>query len=179
MNAFLALLRRHPYPAFCVAVTLALGAAAWYLNGKVQELRSSLADRSREGEAMLSLLVGASIHRQELAFARETARRIEENLIIESNLAENTWYFFKLEEQTGAQVPALHQLSSPITDKSPRYKRIPYTLRVAGTHEQVMSFLRAIETGPRITSVTGFNLSRRSARGDLTLELSLEILGKK
>lgn len=179
MNALLALLRRYPYPAICLALTAALGVAAWFAHAKVRDLRSALADRSREGEAMLSLLVGASVQRQELAFARETARRIEENLIVESNLAENTWYFFKLEETTGAHVPELHQLNSPITDKAPRYKRIPYSLRVAGTHEQVMKFLRAIESGPRVANVTGFNLTRRSARGDLSLELSLEILGKK
>jgi hypothetical protein len=178
-GSFFAGLRR--YPAAMAGVVLALGfaIAAWFLNGRIDGLRSVLEERSREGEAMLSLLVGASIQRQELAFARETARRIEDNLIAENNLAENTWYFFKLEEQTGARVPELRQLNPPQADRSPRYKRIPYTLRVAGSHEQVAAFLRSLETGPRLISVTAFNLSRVDRSGDLSLELSVEALGKR
>lgn len=173
-------LRRYPWGTFCILLTIGAAVGGWFLNGKIRELRVRHGERSREGEAMLALLVGGSVQRQELAFVRETTRRIEENLLIESNLAENTWYFFKLEEQTRVRLPELHPLSSPITDKSPLYKRIPYTLRATGTHEQVMSFLRGLETGPRLVSITAFSLARPDPNGtNLTLDLSLDFLGKK
>lgn len=180
MNAIIQWMRRYPYAVACLVLAMLLGAAAWYLNGRIADLRAALAERTREGENMLSLLVGGSVQRQELAFAREIARRIEENLVVEKNMAENTWYFFKFEEQYGAHLPELHQLGSLAVDRSPRYKRVPYSMRVTGTHEQVSGFLRAVETGPRLVRVTAFNLTRGDGRrAELLLDLTVEILGKK
>lgn len=173
-------IRRYPWSTFCILLTLAAAVGGWVLYGKIGELKVRHVDRAREGDAMLALLIGGSVQRQELAFIRETTRRIEENLLVESNLAENTWYFFKLEEQTKVRLPELHPLSSPITDKSPLYKRIPYTLRATGTHEQVMSFVRGLETGPRLVTIKSFSLARPDPNGtNLTLDLSLDFLGKK
>ena len=129
---------------------------------------------------MLALLVGGSTQRAELEVVRETTRRIEENLVVEANLAENLWYFYKLEEQTKARLPELHQLSSPTTDKSPLYRRVPYSLRIAGSYEQVAAFLLALETGPRLVKITGFNYARAEAVGSaMALDLNVELLGKK
>lgn len=180
LEPLLALLRRYPFSAACLSLTLLFGAAAWYFSNHNDELEIVRADRAKEGEAMLTLLVGGSTQRQELAAVREAARRIEENLVIETNLAENAFYFYKFEEQTKARLPELHPLTSPTTDASPLYRRVPYTLRVAGTYEQVASFLFALETGPRLANITAFGFSRREAGGTaITLDLSLELLGKK
>lgn len=176
---FLALLRRFPYCAGCIVLTIGLGAAAWFLRGQVADLEVVHRDRSQEGEAMLKTLVGGPAQRQELAIVRETARRIEDNLLIESNLAENHWYFFKLEEQTKARLTEVHQLSAPINDPSTLFKRIPYSVRVAGTYDQVAGFLLALETGPRLVSIVGFGFARQGPPGTLALDLSLELLGKK
>ena len=177
---FSALIRRYPYCAACTVFTLLLAGIAWFLIGQNEELEVIRVDRAREGEAMLTLLVGGSTQRQELAAAREAARRIEDNLVIESNLAENAFYFYKFEEQTKARLPELHPLTSPASDTSVLYRRVPYTLRISGTYEQVWSFLYAIETGPRLANITAFGFSRRDADGTgITLDLSLELLGKK
>lgn len=184
MNAAVArlqnLLVKQPYPAACLAFALLLGAVAWWLREQRGELEATRQERVRQGEAMLSLLVGGSLQRQELAIAREAARRIEENLLVESNLAENTWYFFKLEEQTRVRLPELHQLNSPAGDRSSLYKRIPYTLRVEGAYEQIAAFVRALESGPRLVNITNFGFTRRAADGSqLVLDLSIELLGRK
>lgn len=178
-NRFLRLLRRFPYCAVCVVLTLGLGIAAWFFHGQIEDVQIVHQERTREGESMLKLLVGGSTLRQELAAARETARRIEENLVIEANLAENHWYFFKLEEQTKVRLAEVHQLSAPINEPSTLFKRIPYSVRVVGSYEQVMSFLVALETGPRLVNVVGFGFARQSGGGSLALDLSLELLGKK
>lgn len=177
--SFLARVRRNPYPFLCLFLTLCLGIGAWYLRARTEMLEAEHAERSQEGEAMLKLLVGASTQKAELAMARETARRIEDNLIVETNLAENHWYFFKLEEQTKAKLVEVHQLTSPINDASTLFKRIPYAVRVSGTYEQVAAFLLALETGPRLVSVVGFGFTRQTNGDLLSLELSLELLGKK
>ena len=129
---------------------------------------------------MLALLVGGSTQRAELETVRDATHRIEENLVVESNRAANLWYFYKLEEQTKARLPELHQINSPTTDKSPLYRRVPYTLRVTGLHEQVGTFLQGLETGPRLVKITGFNYARTDPTGaTLALDLSIELLGKK
>jgi hypothetical protein len=161
-------------------VTLALAVGAWYFETHIEELQEAAADRSKEGEAMLALLVGGSTQRQELAFVRDTTRRIDGNLVLEGNLAENLWYFYKLEEQTKARLPELHQLNSPTTDSSPLFRRIPYTLHISGAFEQVTAFLLGLETGPRLVKITSFTFTNHDPNGATTeLELSLEMLGKK
>ena len=77
-------------------------------------------------------------------------------------------------------MPELHQLNSPGTDKSPLYRRVPYTLRITGTYPQVASFLLALETGPRLVKISGFSYARADSAGSaMTLDLALELLGKK
>jgi Tfp pilus assembly protein PilO len=176
-SQFSLLLRRYPLCAVCAALTILAGGAAYYLRGQNAELELAQKDRAKEGEAMLDLLVGGTAQRQELAHVQEIAKRIEDNLVMEDNLAENLGYFYKLEEQTRVRLTELNPLSSPPGDTAPLFKRIPYTLNATGTYEQVAAFLLALETGPRLINITSFNYAR-TATG-LSLELSLELLGKK
>lgn len=179
LSRFFQLVRRYPYCAFCGILSIALGGTAWYFWGQIDVLEVARQEKSKEGEVMLSLLVSGSTQRQELASAREAARRIEDNLLIDVNLTDNLWYFYKLEEQTKVRLPELHQLSSP-QDTSTLYKRIPFTVRVVGTYDQVAAFLLALETGPRLVSITNFSFARRDPGGNsLALDLSIELLGKK
>ncbi len=179
LEQFITLVRRYPYSAACALLTLVFVGTAYYFSLQNEELEIVRENRAKEGEAMLSLLVGGSTQRAELASVREATRRIEDNLVIESNLAENAFYFYKFEEQTKARLPELHPLSSPTTDTSPLYRRIPYTLRVTGTYEQVAGFLFAIESGPRLAHITAFGFSRQANGNEISLDLSLELLGKK
>jgi hypothetical protein len=191
--AFVTLLRRYPWCAACALVGVLSGGSAWWLSGDLDDLDTPYADKGKEYEEMLKLTKGGRTQREELELVRDTTRRLDENLLIESNLAENNWYFYKFEEQTKAHLVELHQLNSPITDASPLFRRVPYTLRVEGGYEQVAGFLAALETGPRVAKVTGFTLSRQgpgkdAARGGdsssdvaaaVVLDFTLEMLGKK
>lgn len=172
----LGFLRRNATNATCVVIVLACSVASWIWWSEGKELEVVRQERSREGEAMLALLVGGSTQRQELAVVREAVLRIEDNLVAEANLAENLWYFYKLEEQTKVRLPELHQLNSPMTDTSPFFRRVPYTLRVTGTFEQVSAFVLALETGPRLAKITSFTFTGGAS---IVLDLSVEILGKK
>ena len=182
LAALLALLRRQPFAAVCILFVVGCGVGAYFLWGDIEVQDAARQDRAREGEAMLELLVGGSTQRQELAAVREATRRIEDNLIVEANLADNNWYFYKFEEQTKARLLELHPQSSPTIDETTRYRRIPYTLRVSGSYEQVASYLLALETGPRLANITSFAYSRRDKEANansLVLELGLELLGNK
>ncbi len=173
-----AVIRRYPYCAACVLVTVLCGVGSWFMWGNVGELQTVLDDRAKEGKAMLETLVGGSTQRTELAAVREVARKIDDNLVGEANLAENHWYFYKIEGDTNARISGgLHQLNSPINDNSPLFRRVPYTMKVTGTFEQVAAFLLALETGPRLAKVTSFSFTRSNP--GVSLELNLEMLGKR
>lgn len=181
LTPFFALLRRYPYAAACVGLALACAGGVWFLREHNAGLQVELAERATKGEAMLLTLVGGSTLREELDYLRDAVRRIDENLVVEANLAENLWYFYKLEEQTKARLPELRQLNSPTSDKSTFYRRVPYTLRVTGFYDQVSAFLLALESGPRLVKIRNFGFSRNDAAsgGTITLDLSVELLGKR
>jgi len=199
LEQLVALMRRYPYCVVCAALTLALAVGSWFLWQDIDQLEVAHEERAKEGEAMLTLLVGGSIQRQELMAAHDAARRIEDNLAIEAELPENNQYFYNFEGRTKATLLDLNPLNAPAADSSRPFKRIPYTLRVAGEYEQVAAFLVALETGPRLVNITSFNFARRTAgpgaassgptgsggAGDaastsgVVLDLNLELLGKK
>ena len=178
LASFLALLRRYPLGFTSSLLAILLAVAAWFLWQDRDDQDVILQGRAKEGEAMLALLVGGSTQRQELADVREAARRIEDNLVIADNLADNKWYFYKLEEQTKALLPELNQMNPPTSD-STLFRRVPFSLRVTGNYEQIFKFIVSLETGSRLTNITSFSLSRQSTPGSLVLDLTLDQLGKK
>ncbi len=88
-SALMSVVRRFPLGAVCTLLTIILSISAWVLRGQIVELDTVRREREKEGEAMLELLVGGSTQRQELAFVKEVAKRIDENIVVEDNLAEN------------------------------------------------------------------------------------------
>jgi Tfp pilus assembly protein PilO len=180
LDQFVSRLRRHAFCAVCTGVSLGLAVAIGLLSQWLARLEIEYRERAQAGDAMLSTLVTGPETRRELAHVREAVHRIEENLVVESNLAENVWYFYKIEEQTKARLSDLRQLSStPIESKS-SYRLIPYRLRLTGTYEQVASFLGRLESGPRLAAIGSFSFRRREAGGPaVLLELDVELLGKR
>ena len=177
---FLGFLRRNLFGTICTVLIIGSAVATWFLWDDIDSLEHARDDRDQEDKEMLDTLKKGSSQREELAAVRTATHRIEDNLVIENNLAENYWYFFRFEEQAKARLPELHQLSSPSTDSSPLFRRVPYSIRVTGTYEQVAAFLISIESGPRLASITAFDFSRRAPGADsLTLDLTLELLGKR
>jgi len=180
LDQFVPLLRRHTFCAICTGVSLGLAVAIGLLSQWLARLDIEYRERAQAGEAMLSTLVMGPEMRRELAYVREAVHRTEENLVVESNLAENVWYFYKIEEQTKARLSDLRQLSSTLVDSHSPYRLIPYRLRLTGTYEQVAGFLGSLESGPRLAVINAFSFRRREAGGPaVVLELDVELLGKR
>jgi len=180
LTALVALLRRFPFASACILLVIASGVGAYFLWDDIDRQETARQDRAKEGEAMLELLVSGSTQRQELDAVREATRRIDDNLVIEANLADNQWYFYRIEEQTKSRILELHPQSSPTSDVTTLFRRVPYTLKVSGTYDQVSAYLLALETGPRLANITSFAYSRRDKETTgVVLDLSLELLGKK
>jgi Tfp pilus assembly protein PilO len=177
---WIAVARRNPLSVLCATICVICGFICLYIHANMAWLELEHKQMSQESDlAVASLISGPSI-RQELATSREVTRRIEDNLVVEDNLAENLWYFYKIEQQTKAHILEMRSLNSLVSDSRSLYRRIPFTIRASGTYEQTAAFLYAIETGPRLAYITSVSF-RRNEPGSLAviLDLNLELLGKK
>jgi Tfp pilus assembly protein PilO len=177
---WIATLRRHPLSALCATICLICAGVCWYVSGNMKWLDLEHKQLLQDADLQMATMISGPSVRQERLAALEITRRIEDNLVIEDNLAENLWYFYKIEQQTKVHIAELRPTNSVFSDSKSLYKRIPFTIRATGTYEQAGAFLYAIETGPRLAYITQLNFRRTEPDStSVILEMSVELLGKK
>lgn len=199
LSRFGQFLRRFLFGTVSIVAGVVFLLAAGYLWYERDALETRLRERTEEGQAMLASVMAGPILREELANVRQATRRIDDNLVIETNLSENLWYFYKLEERTKTHIEDLHQLNIPALDNDSPYKLVSYSLRASGTFTQIMALLQNIETGPRLIVLRTFNIARNipanavdptgfetpapaakgAAKDSVTLEMTLDMLAQK
>ena len=177
---WIAVARRHPLSTLCASICLACGLACWYIADNMKWLDLEHKQVMQDADlAQASLISGPSVKQERLA-ALVVTRQIEDNLVIEDNLAENLQYFYKIEDHTKSHLLELRPLNSTTPDSKSLYRRVPFSVRVTGTYGQVVGFLNGIETGPRLASITTLSLRRHDpASLTLVLDMTVELLGKK
>ena len=177
---WIAVARRHPLSALCAVVCVFCVLACWYIHGNMKWLDLEHRQLGQDADLAVSTLISGPAIRQELAAARDITRRIDDNLVVPDNLAENLWYFYKIEQQSKAHLVELHPLNLLTSDSKALYRRIPFSIKVTGTYEQTGAFLYLTETGPRLTNITALSLRRREPGSLATvLDMNVELLGKK
>lgn len=180
LQQLLVITRRSPLIVFSVTLFLLLGVANYFLWERQQELTKKHEEVRGNGDAMLLALTSHSRIAAQLATVEEALKRIEDNLVVEGDLAENLGYFYQIEKLSRLRLSRLNQLSAqPVAADSP-YKSIPFSLRLTGSYHQLMNFLHELETGPRLLRVRTFTFDRIGdpASNNLSLDLTVELLGK-
>jgi hypothetical protein len=178
---WIAIVRRHPLSALCGVVCAICIGISTYIHGNMAWLELEHRQILQDGELDLSTMISGPSVRQERLAALEITHRIEDNLVIEDNLAENLWYFYKIEQKSKAHIAELRPLNSVVTDsRTSYYRRVPFAVRVTGTYEETGAFLYAIETGPRLSNITQLTFRRAEPGSTQTiLEFNVELLGKR
>jgi len=177
---WIATARRNPLSALCASICVFCLLVCWYVNSDLRWLEIDHKQLQQDAELQLAAMISGPSVRAERLSALEVTRRIEDNLVVEDNLAENLWYFYKMEQQTKVHIAELLPLNSVVTDSRSLYRRVPFSIRVTGTFEQAASFLHAIETGPRLASISNLSFRRVTPGGtNLILEMTVQLLGKK
>jgi Tfp pilus assembly protein PilO len=174
------LARRYPFCATCIALAVALAGAGVWLQFDLNNLTALQQQRARAGDRMLISLARGSQLRSELAITRAAVKRIYDNLVVEKNVPENFWYFYKMEQDTQATLTELLQRPAliPDTGAATTYKRVPYSIRLTGSFRSAISFLQRLETGPRFARVNAFTIQRQDpTTSNVVLLLDLELLG--
>lgn len=174
------MIRRNVFCSICTILSLLLGAGLWVLWQDAHSLEIVNRERSQEGAAMDSTLVTGPLIKQELARAQETVQRIETNLAIDKNLAENLWYFYRIDPESKEILTSLRALNADATADDYDYKLVPFVLQLNGTYQQLGAYLLRLETGPRLVLIKSFSFRRaRSGAPGLNLILEVRVLAKK
>jgi Tfp pilus assembly protein PilO len=179
LQRFFDLIRRYPLVSSCVTLLLLLGGVNYYFWEQRHTLANQHDEARKYGEAMLPVLASHTRLTAQVATTQEAVELIERNLVLESDLAENLGYFYKLETASRARLAQISQLNSQTLQGNP-FKAVPFSLRVTGTYSQIIGFVRALETGPRLARIKDYDFTRTDAKtGMLALDLTVELLGSK
>ena len=174
------LAQRYPFCTACIVLSLLLAGASQWLRLDTGELETRQHDRAAEGDRMLKIIARGSQLRAELATVHAASQRITENLVVEKNIPENFWYFYKIEQDTQVKLTELLQRPALLQDAGAptTYKRVPFSLKLAGPFRAVIAYLQRVESGPRFGRIDGFQLQRQDPTTDkLVLQLDVELLG--
>lgn len=184
MNAFLLQLRtfarNYPVAFTSLVLLVALGGTDWFLWKRWAQLTVDNERTHAQGEAMLLSLSSHPRIEAQLKEATKALTYIDQNLALESDLAGNLDYFYQIEKSTNAKLASLSQLSSqPSTDKD-AYLAIPFSLRLSGTYPQILEYLHALETGPRLVRLKNYRLTQGGTTegASLSLDLTVDMLGR-
>ncbi len=172
--------RRNLFITFCTIFSILLGIGLWVLHLDLKTREIENRELSQDGAAMNSTLVTGPLVKQELARAQDIVQRIESNLVIEKNLADNLWYFYKIHPDSKDILTSLRALNPETAVDDLDYKMVPFTLQLTGNYTQVASYLLQLETGPRLVQIRSFSFRRvRQGASGLTLNLEIRVLGRK
>jgi Tfp pilus assembly protein PilO len=170
---------RFPFCAACLGLALALAGTGLWLQFDLVDLTARQQEHARDGNQMLVALARGSQLRAELAITRAAAQRINENLVVEKNVPENFWYFYKIEQDTQTKLDQLQQRPAVLSETGApaAYKRVPYSLKITGTFNTAIGYLQRLEIGPRFCRINSFTIQRQDpTTGGVALQLDLELL---
>lgn len=173
----LAVSRRNPIAFVCVVLLVILGGADWFLWKRWGRLAVESERTRHEGEAMLLSLSNHPRIQAQSAEATRALAYIDEHLAAEADLAGNLDYFYQIEKTTRVRLTNLSQLSSQPPADQDAFIAIPFSLRLNGSYLQILTYLHALETGPRVVRIKNYRFSQASADA-LTADITVEMLGR-
>ena len=170
-------IRRFPIGFICGMLCLPLLVMIVVFRSQLQIADKKLDQINLKENETLDAVASIRLNRTQAAMTKSAVEQIEAGLIDEGNLAENLWYFYQIGQQTHTNISELHQQSSSMVKAEMFYRTVPFTLRVAGSYEQVANFLFRLETGPRMLRVGAFDIQRQNTGTDsIVMSLSLDVL---
>lgn len=178
LKEFVGIVRRSPFLSCCIVVFLVVSTANYFLWQRLQAITTQYEEVRHSGETIFTALSSHGRINTQLATVEEALKKIDQNLITETDIGENYAYFYQIETLSRVHLAPLNQLSSQPANEGVPYKTIPFTMRATGTYPQIIGFLRELENGPRQLRIRTFDFSRGDGKGNLiAVELTVELLG--
>jgi hypothetical protein len=182
-DELVAFLKKSPVALGCGVLSLGLIGALYFRTGEIPEAETRLAEKTAEAERYtLNIKNGAQL-KEQLERLTAANKAIETHIVRASQLGANAQYFYNLESETGVKLVADPRQTTPATVAKPAkgsFVPVGFTVSVEGTFNQVLEFVRRLESGAHYSRVMTATCSVVSSKRNspLTLALSLELLGQ-
>lgn len=174
-----AFVRVRPFVTACIALTLLLGVANYFLWSVREAAAAERANVSQRGEFIVRALENRPGVDAELGLLEDAIARIEESLVDEVSMEVNLGYFYRLEKATRVRLVSLNQLGSTAAPPGSPFKALPFSMRLSGSYRNNMAFLRALETGSRILRIRNCSFERGPAgANEFNVDLTVEVIAK-
>lgn len=179
--------KKRPLLFICVLSSLALLVGIYYRSDARAKAEATLEQKTKEGSLLKTNIANATMLEEQLTALKAANNQVASRLVNPGDLALNLQYFYKIESETGTKLLDLRQSKQPDSTKGgakntskAAYIGVPYIVSVEGEFNQIISFLRRLENGPRFSRLSNFSLVTNSPVGAsvLTLSLNLELLGQ-
>jgi hypothetical protein len=194
VNSLSLLAKKYPFSAVCAVLALLLAILHYYRGNGIGEINSALALKNTEARKLKTNIANSTGLEEQLKLLRAANGKVVERLMLESDLATNQQYFYKIESETGVKLTDLRpggvgsQPQGRGVAAKPLYPPVSYTCSVQGSYHQIILFLRRLEDGDHFARILSANLSLAGgnvadaatnlADPSLTLILTVEFLGK-
>ena len=133
----------------------------------------------RKGEFILRSLANRARIDSEHAALEAALSHIEPNVLDEDSMEVNLGYFYRLEKPSRVRLVRLHQLASLPPPPRSHFKALPFSMQVTGSYRNALSFLRALETGPRLIRIRSCTFERSPTDPNaVILDLTVDALAK-
>lgn len=179
LGNIIAAARRRPVVAVSLVLAVTLGITNTFLWRQRGDITQQNEIMRKKGASILEALMARQHVAADLAKLQGALEMIDRNVVVEEDMELNLGYFYKLEKRTKVRLRQLSQLSAPPPTEGRPFRTVPVSLRASGTYGQLMTFLRQIETGPRIVTVRAFCFSRDDPASKLlSLDLTIDMLAR-
>lgn len=182
-----AFVRRNPISFGCGVAAVLCVVAGYFVSGERAGIFEQLETKNREAARLSANLKNAAQLPEHLAALEEARGKIEGRLIVPDELAKNLQYFYRLESDTGVELIEIRQNATvPAGPAKGRkgpplaYSRTTFSVSLRGPYENVLSYLRQLESGAHFCRVISASIDPLTIdrTGPVKLALTVEILGK-
>lgn len=181
-QVLLKIIKKNRLGVTCGALSLVCAVIIFLRSEAIPTAEALLAQKSAEGEKIATNIQYSAQLKEQVETLSTANKEIESRILRASQLLTNTQYFYKLESETGVKMlDSIRQVTSSSVSKPAKgnYLPVAFSVSVQGDLNQILAFLRGLESGThycRVLSAT-FSVNSAQRNSPLTLALSLELLG--
>lgn len=172
------LIRKNPISVSCGVLTVALLGALYFRKDLQAEAQVQLEQNTTEAERLAANLKNSAQLKEQVDALLASEKEVDARMIRAGQLTTNRQYFYKLESELGVKLLDLRQSSGAKKEVKAGYVPTSFALNVQGEYNQLLTFLRRLESGPHYCRVLTASTSAPPERkGPMVLTLNLELLG--
>jgi hypothetical protein len=181
-------IRQYPYATGLAVLSIALAAILFFRSPLVAQLQEEVNDKQSEWDRIERNIRNSRELQAHVSLIEAHRNNLDGRLMSREEVAINYNYFYRLEELSGVSIVSLSQ-NPPFAGQAPAnvprledFDVIGYTISVEGSYQNVIKFMRLIDTGKHLTRMETLNLSRAGREGGgqtVSASIQLFALGKK